>query len=82
MILEAEVASSCLLLATISAKEEIVEASSTIIIPNVVGMRFCTGSFFSCEIKAEIFSELLTEFKKVLVKNCAADPTVVDFHAL
>jgi hypothetical protein len=67
-------------LATLSAKEEIVEASRTIIIPNVMGMRFCTGSSFSCEIKAEIFSALLTEFKKVLVQNVSTNLTVMRLH--
>jgi len=80
MILQAEATSSCPVLTALSAKEKIVEASRTIIIPNVVGMRFCTGSSFSCEIKAEIFSALLTEFKKVLVQNCATDITMTNLH--
>jgi len=80
MVFEAETASSGLMLATTSAKKEIIQASLTIIISNMIRMRFCTGLFFPSGIETEIFSAPMTELKEVFVKNCAADLTVTHLH--
>jgi len=47
----------------------------------MIGMGFCTGIFFPGEIKAEIFSASVAEFKGVSVQNCAADLTNMGLHA-
>jgi hypothetical protein len=80
MVLEWKTASCRPVLATISAKKEIIQASLTIITPNMIGMRFRTAHFFSSEIETEIFSASLAEFKEVLVQSCTADLTVTDLH--
>ncbi len=46
----------------------------------MIGMGFCTGIFFPGEIKAEIFSASVAEFKGVSVQNCAADLTNMGLH--
>jgi len=67
MVLEWKTASCRPVLATISAKKEAIQASLTIITPNMIGMRFCTAHLFSSEIETEIFSASMAEFKEVLV---------------
>jgi len=67
MILQGKATSSCPVLATIFTKKEIVQASWTVIIPNMIRVRFCTGLFVPSEIETEIFSALMAELKKVLV---------------
>ena len=67
MVLEWKTASCRPVLATISAKKEAIQASLTIIIPNVIGMGFCTAHFFSSDIETEIFSATMAELKEVLV---------------
>ncbi len=47
----------------------------------MAGVRFCTGLFFSAEIETEILSAFLTEFKKVLIQNRAADLTITGLHS-
>jgi len=47
----------------------------------MTGMRFCAGIFFSGEIETEIFSALLTEFKKVLIQNPTTDLTITSLHS-
>jgi len=44
-------------------------------------MGFGAGHSFSCEIKAEIFSALLTEFKEVSVESRSIDITVMNLHS-
>jgi hypothetical protein len=80
MILEGETPSSRLVLAAISAKEEIIPASWTIIISDMIGMGLRTGLFFPREIETNIFSALIAEFKEVLVKESSTDLTILDFH--
>jgi len=82
MIPEGETASSCPVLTTTFTKKEIIQTSWTIIIPNMIGMGFCTGLFFPSEIETEIFSALMAEFKKVLVQDRAADLAMTDIHFL
>ena len=67
MVFQRKTTSSCAILATISAKKEIIQASLTIITPNMIGMRFCTAHLFSSEIETEISSASMAEFKEVLV---------------
>jgi hypothetical protein len=43
-------------------------------------VRFRTGIFFTGEIETQIFSALLTEFKKVLIQGCTTDLTVMRLH--
>ncbi len=76
MVLEGEAPSPCPVLAATSAKEKIIPASRTIIIPDMIGMGLCTGLFFPREIETEIFSALMAEFKEVLIQESAADLTV------
>jgi hypothetical protein len=80
MILEGETPSSRLVLAAISAKEEIIPASWTIIISDMSRMGFRTSLFSPCEIETEVFSALIAEFKEVLVKESSTDLTILDFH--
>jgi hypothetical protein len=82
MILEGETPSSRLVLATISAKEEIIPASWTIIISDMIGMRLRTGLFFPREIETKIFSALIAEFKEVLVKESSTDLTMLILQSL
>jgi hypothetical protein len=80
MIQEGKPASSCSVPAAIPAKKQIIQASPAIIVTNMIGMGFCTGIFFPGEIKAEIFSASVAEFKGVSVQNCAADLTNTGLH--
>jgi len=80
MILEWKATSSCPVLATTSAKKESIQACLTIIMPNMVGMGFCTSHFFSGEIETEIFSASMAEFKEMLVQDRSADLTVTNLH--
>ena len=80
MILQRKTASSRPILTTSSAKKEIVYASSTVIIPNVVGMGFCTGPLSTTDIETEILSAAMAEFKEVLIQDCTADFTGMELH--
>jgi hypothetical protein len=82
MILEGETPSSRLVLAAISAKEEIIPASWTIIISDMIGMGLRTGLFFPREIETKIFSALIAEFKEVLIKESSTNLTVANFQFL
>jgi hypothetical protein len=46
----------------------------------MVGMRFRAGHLFSGDIKTEIFSASITEFKGVPIKNPTAHLTATDLH--
>jgi len=46
----------------------------------MTGMRFRTGIFLPGEIKTEIFSALLTEFKEMLIQNRPTNLTVASLH--
>jgi hypothetical protein len=80
MVLERKAASSRLILTATSAKKESIQADLTIIIPNMTGMRFCTGHLFPSEIEAEMFSAVMAEFKEVLIQDRATNLTVTDLH--
>ncbi len=80
MIPESEASLSCPVLATPSTKKQVIQTSRTIVIPHMTRVRFCTGILFPGEIKTEIFSTLLTEFKKVLIQHRSTDLTVKDLH--
>ena len=80
MILESEASSSRPVLTTISAKKQIIQASWTVIIPNMIGMGFCAGMFFPGEIETEIFSALMAELKEVLIQNVSTDLTMIGLH--
>jgi hypothetical protein len=82
MVFERKTAPYRSVLATFSAKKEMVQASRTVIIPNVVGMRFCTGPLLTAEIETETFSATVAEFKEMRVQSRTADLTVVSFHPL
>jgi hypothetical protein len=82
MIFERKAASSRLILTTPSAKKEIIQADLAIIIPDMTGMRFCTGHLFPSEIKTEMFSAVMAEFKEVLIQDRATNLTVKIFHTL
>jgi len=82
MIQEGKAASSCFVLATISAKIQIVQASRAIIITNMIGMRSRTGLFFSNGFETEIFPASIAELKGVSFQDCAADLTVANLHSL
>jgi hypothetical protein len=43
-------------------------------------MGFGAGHSPSCEVKAEVFPALLTEFKEVSVKNPSTDFTAMGLH--
>ena len=45
-------------------------------------VRFRAGLFFPSDIKAEIFSASITEFKEVRFQDSAADFTVTVLHSL
>ena len=76
MIQEGKAASSCFVSAAIPAKKQIIQASRTIIVTNMIGMGFCTGLFFSSGIDTEILPTSVAEFKGVLVQDRTADLTV------
>ena len=80
MIFERKAASSRLILTTTSAEKEIIQADLTIIIPNMAGMRFCTGHLFPSEIETEMFSAVMAEFKEVLIQDRATNLTVTNLH--
>ena len=80
MVLERESSFPCPVLTATSAKEKIIPASRTIIIPDIIGMGLCTGPFFPREIETEIFSALMAEFKEVLIQESAADLTLPNLH--
>ena len=82
MVLERKAASSRLILTTTFAKKEIIQADLTIIVPNMAGVRFCTGHFFPGEIETEMFSAAMAEFKEVLIQDRATNLTVKIFHTL
>jgi hypothetical protein len=65
MIQEGKTASSCFVLATISAKIQIIQASRAIIITNMIGMGFRTGLFFSNGFKTEILPASVAKLKGV-----------------
>jgi len=65
MIQEGKASSSCFVLATVSAKIQIVQTSWAIIITNMIGMGFRTGLFFSNGFETEIFFASIAEFKRV-----------------
>jgi hypothetical protein len=69
-------------LATASAKKQIIQTGSTIIIPNMIGMGFCTGLLFSSEIETEVFSALVAELKEVLIQHRTTDLAVTALHLL
>jgi hypothetical protein len=46
----------------------------------MTGVRFRTGIFFTGEIETEMFSALLTEFKKVLIQDRPTDLTIANLH--
>jgi len=81
MIREGKAASSCFVLAAIPAKKQIIQASRTIIVTNMIGMGFCTGLFFSSGIDTEILPTSVAEFKGVLVQDRTADLTSMGLHA-
>jgi hypothetical protein len=82
MIYERKAASSRFVLPTLSAEKEMVQASRTVIIANVVGMRFCTGPLLTADIKTETSSATIAEFKEMRVQSRTADLTVLELHPL
>jgi hypothetical protein len=80
MIYEGKTASSRPVLATCSAKKEMVQASWTVIIPNVVGMGFCTSLLLTADIETETFSATIAEFKEMRVQSRTANLTVMELH--
>jgi len=80
MILQRKTASSRPVFATPTAKEEILQACLTVIIPNMVGMGFCTGPLLTADIETEISSATMAEFKEVLIQDRTADFTVMELH--
>jgi hypothetical protein len=68
-------------LATSSTKKEMVQAGWTVIIADVVGMRFCTGPLLTADIETETFSATITEFKEAFVQNRSTDLTVMNLHS-
>jgi hypothetical protein len=46
----------------------------------MIGVRFCTGVFFSGKVETEIFSTSIAELIGVLVQNRAADLTIMGLH--
>jgi hypothetical protein len=82
MIYERKTASYRSVLATSSAKKEMVQASWTVIIPNVVGMRFCTGALLTADIETETSSATIAEFKEVRVQSRTTNLTVMELHSL
>ena len=82
MVLQRKTAPSRPVLPTPSAKEEIVQAYLTVIISNMVGMGFSTGSLLTADIETEIFSATMAKFKEVLIENRTADFTVMKLHPL
>jgi len=80
MVFERETASYRSVLATSSTKKEIVQASWTVIIPNVIGMRFCTRPLLAADIETETFSAAIAEFKEMRVQCRTANLTVMELH--
>ena len=80
MILQRKTASSRPVLATSSAEKEVVQASWTVIGPNMVRVGFCTGPLLTADIETDTFSAAMAEFKEVLIQDCTADFTVMDLH--
>jgi hypothetical protein len=82
MIFERKTAPCRSVLATCSTKKEMVQASWTVIIPNVVGMRFCTGPLLTADIETETSSATIAEFKEMGIHDCTANLTVMELHPL
>ena len=80
MILEGETPSPRPVFAAISAEEKIIPAGWTIIISDMSRMGFRTSLFSPCQIKTEVFSALMAEFKEVLIQESATDLTIPDLH--
>jgi hypothetical protein len=68
MIQEGKAAFSCFISAAIPTKKQIIQASRTIIVTNMIGMGFCTGFFPSSGIDTKILPASVAEFKGVLVQ--------------
>ena len=81
MIQKGKASSSRSVLATISAKKQMIQTSRAIIITHMIGMGFCTSLFFSSGIETEILPASIAELKRVSVQNCVADLTVMGLHA-
>ncbi len=82
MILQRKTASYRPVLATSSAKKEMVQAGRTVIIPNVVGMRFCASPLLTADIETETSSATIAEFKEMRVQSRTANLTVMELHPL
>jgi len=82
MILQRKTASSRPVLATSPAKKEMVQAGRTVIIPNVVGMRFCASPLLTADIETETSSATIAEFKEMRVQSRTANLTVMELHPL
>ncbi len=80
MILQRKTAPFRSVLATSSAKKEMVQASRTVIIPNVVGMRLCTSPLLTADIETETSSATIAEFKEMRVQSRTANLTVMELH--
>jgi hypothetical protein len=81
MTQEGKAAFSCFIPATPSAKKQIIQASRTIIVTNMIGMGLCTGLLSSSGIDTEILLASVAEFKGVLVQYRTADLTGMGLHA-
>ena len=80
MVPQGKPASSRLVLATSSAKKEMVQASWTVIIANVARMGLCTAPLLTAEIETETSSATVAEFKEMRVQSRTADFTVMELH--
>ena len=80
MIYERKTASPRFVLPTFFAKKEMVQASCTVIIPDVVRMGFCTGPLLTADIETEILSATMAKFKEVLIQDRTADFTMMSLH--
>jgi len=61
-------------------KKEVIQASRAIIIPDMVGMRFCACLFLSGKIETEISPALIAEFEEVLIQDRTTNLTVTDLN--
>jgi hypothetical protein len=80
MVYKRKTTSSRFVLPAFSAKKEMVQASRTVIIPNVIGMGSCTGPFLTAHVETETFSAAVTEFKETGVQGRTADLTGMELH--